>query len=641
MALIALQDISLNLYGRPLFDHCDLHVEIGDRLCLVGRNGAGKSSLLNIMAGLKRPDAGSVIYQQGTVLGYMPQEVPLQWQGSIFGVVAEVMGDAGKALAAAQRMATGKGAQLSAAERDAAESLMSTGEGWEKQGEIESVLNHLGLNGEADFATLSGGKKRRVALARALLTSQDLLLDEPTNHLDIHTIEWLEEFLLRRARTLVFISHDRAFASRLATKMAEVDRGHIYAYACTAEQFAERRELRLNEEEQQRYHFDKKLAQEEAWIRQGIKARRTRNMGRVRALQAMRVERAARRKQQGNVRLQVEQAERSGKLVLEANNVSFCWEDGYQVFHDFSTIIQRGDRVGLIGDNGAGKTTLLRVLLGELQPTTGTVRQGTRLEISYFDQLRDTLKPDETVMYAVAEGNDVVTIGGQNKHVASYLQDFLFESDRLRVPVSTLSGGERNRLLLAKLFTKPSNLLVMDEPTNDLDVETLELLEEMLDQYQGTVLLVSHDRAFLDNLVTSTLVLEGDKLVHEYVGGYSDWLRQRDAAQPAPKEDKAAAPRPLAPAAEAPKKRKLSFKEQQQVKAWKEELAALPAQIHTLEAEQAALEAQLADSSLFSRDPDAFNHAVARQPQVEEAQLALLERWEALEAHLAALEEQA
>ncbi|MDD2966076.1 MAG: ATP-binding cassette domain-containing protein [Desulfovibrionaceae bacterium] len=639
MALIALQDISLNLYGRPLFDHCDLHVEIGDRLCLVGRNGAGKSSLLNIMAGLKRPDTGSVIYQQGTVLGYMPQEVPLQWQGSVFGVVAEVMGEAGKALAAAHAMALGTAA-LSTAERGAAESLMSTGEGWEKQADIETVLNHLGLDGDADFATLSGGKKRRVALARALLTSQDLLLDEPTNHLDIHTIEWLEEFLLRRARTLVFISHDRAFARRLATKMAEVDRGHIYAYACNADQFAERRELRLNEEEQQRYHFDKKLAQEEAWIRQGIKARRTRNMGRVRALQAMRVERAARRVQQGNVRLQVEQAERSGKLVLEASAVSFCWEDGYEVFHDFSTIIQRGDRIGLIGDNGAGKTTLLRVLLGELQPTKGTVRQGTRLEISYFDQLRDTLNPDETVMYAVAEGNDVVTIGGQNKHVASYLQDFLFESDRLRVPVSTLSGGERNRLLLAKLFTKPSNLLVMDEPTNDLDVETLELLEEMLDQYQGTVLLVSHDRAFLDNLVTSTLVLEGDTLVHEYVGGYTDWLRQREEPQPAPKEEKSAAPRPTpAPVQEMPKKRKLSFKEQQQRKAWEEELAALPAQLRALEAEQAALEAQLADSSLFSRDPQSFNHAVARQPQVEEAQLALLERWEELEANLAALNE--
>jgi ABC transport system ATP-binding/permease protein len=637
MALIALQDISLNLYGRPLFDHCDLHVEIGDRLCLVGRNGAGKSSLLNIMAGLKRPDTGSVIYQQGTVLGYMPQEVPLQWQGSVFGVVAEVMGEAGKALAAAHAMALGTAA-LSTAERGAAESLMSTGEGWEKQADIETVLNHLGLDGDADFATLSGGKKRRVALARALLTSQDLLLDEPTNHLDIHTIEWLEEFLLRRARTLVFISHDRAFARRLANKMAEVDRGHIYAYACNADQFAERRELRLNEEEQQRYHFDKKLAQEEAWIRQGIKARRTRNMGRVRALQAMRVERAARRVQQGNVRLQVEQAERSGKLVLEANAVSFYWEDGYEVFHDFSTIIQRGDRIGLIGDNGAGKTTLLRVLLGELQPTKGTVRQGTRLEISYFDQLRDTLNPDETVMYAVAEGNDVVTIGGQNRHVASYLQDFLFESDRLRVPVSTLSGGERNRLLLAKLFTKPSNLLVMDEPTNDLDVETLELLEEMLDQYQGTVLLVSHDRAFLDNLVTSTLVLEGDKLVHEYVGGYTDWLRQREEPQPEAREEKNAAPRPT-PVQDISKKRKLSFKEQQQRKAWEEELAALPAQLSALEAEQAVLEAQLADSSLFSRDPQAFNHAVARQPQVEEAQLALLERWEELEANLAALNE--
>ena len=646
MALIALQDISLNLFGRPLLDHSELYVEQGDRLCLVGRNGAGKSSLLTVMAGLRAPDSGSVIYQQGTVLGFMPQEVPQGWRGTVFSVAADAMGETGKALAAAHLMAAGGAAHLSSVQIAAAEALMSNGEGWERQGDIDTVLNHLGLDGDVDFATLSGGKKRRVALARALLTSNDLLLDEPTNHLDIHTIQWLEEFLLRRARTLVFISHDRAFARRLATRMAEVDRGHVYSYACTYDQFLERRELRLDDEEKQNAAFDKKLAQEEVWIRQGIKARRTRNMGRVRALQAMRQERSARRARQGNVRLAVDEAERSGKLVLEARDVSFRWPDGFEVFHNFSTIIQRGDRVGLIGDNGAGKTTLLRLLLGELQPTSGELRQGTRLEVSYFDQLRDTLDPDATVMDSVANGNDSVTVGGQQRHVASYLQDFLFESHRLRVPVSTLSGGERNRLMLAKLFTRPSNLLVMDEPTNDLDVETLELLEEMLAQYQGTVLLVSHDRDFLDNLVTSTLALEGDGLVHEYVGGYTDWLRQRGDVekQEKPKVVKAAVtpPQPAAGqtagAAEG-KKRKLTFKEQQEQKALREELAALPDKSAALETEQQTLESRMADPDLFSRDPAAFNAAVARLPELENEQLALLERWEAVEARLAELDE--
>ena len=638
MALIALQDISLNLYGRPLFHHSDLYVEPGERLCLMGRNGAGKSTLLRVMAGLRAPDSGSVVYQQGTILGFMPQEVPLHWQGPVFSVVAEVMGETGRALAAARLMATGGAHTLTHAQMAAAEALMGTGEGWERQGDVDTVINHLGLAGDADFGTLSGGKTRRVALARALLTSRDLLLDEPTNHLDIRTIQWLEDFLLRRARTLVFISHDRAFARRLATSMAEIDRGHIHSYACGYDQFQDRRELRLADEEKQNAAFDKKLAQEEAWIRQGIKARRTRNMGRVRALEAMRVERASRRARQGNVRLAAEEAERSGKLVLEARDVSFRWPDGFEVFHSFSTIIQRGDRVGLIGNNGAGKTTLLRLLLGELAPTSGTVRQGTRLEVAYFDQLRDTLAPNATVMDSVANSNDTVVVGGRQRHVASYLQDFLFESDRLRVPVSTLSGGERNRLLLAKLFTKPSNLLVMDEPTNDLDVETLELLEELLAQYQGTVLLVSHDRAFLDSLVTSTLALEGDGLVHEYVGGYTDWQRQH--AEPEKQDRKparAAADAPVSAPA-AGRKRKLTFREQQELNVLRAELDSMPEQSARLEEEQRALEARLADPALFQQDPEAFNAAAARLPEVEAAQMELLERWEAIEARLAALE---
>ena len=636
MTLISLRNISLNLYGRPLLDNADLFVEEGDRLCLVGRNGAGKSSLLALMAGLRRPDSGDIVYRQGTVLGYMPQEVPQQWQGSIFAVTAAAMGETGRALAAAYSMGKDGGASLSEAERQAAETLMHDGNGWERQADVETVISRLGLRPDDDFSTLSGGKKRRVALARALLTSDSLLLDEPTNHLDIKTILWLEEFLMRRARTLVFISHDRAFASHLATRTAELDRGHIYAYDCGYEAFRERREQRLDDETKHNAAFDKVLAQEEAWIRQGIKARRTRNMGRVRALQAMRAERAERRARQGNVQMRAVEAEKSGKLVLEARDAAFAWSDGFEVFSGFSTIIQRGDRVGLIGSNGVGKTTLLRLLLGELQPTAGTVRQGTRLEPVYFDQLRDTLDPDATVMDSVAHGNDTVTVGGRQRHVASYLNDFLFPSDRLRAPVSTLSGGERNRLLLAKLFTRPSNLLVMDEPTNDLDAETLDLLEEMLSQYSGTVLLVSHDRAFLDNLVTSVLALEGDGHVHEYVGGYSDWERQHT---PAEKPKPAQTPRQSVPAPAAPaKKRKLTFNEQQEQKKLREALTAFPEESARLEAEQHELENRLADADFFSRDPEGFAAAAARLPEVEEAQMELLERWEAAEARLAELE---
>ena len=633
MALIALQDISLNLYGRPLFNHSELYIEAGDRLCLVGRNGAGKTTLINIIAGLRKPDSGNVIYQQGTRLGYMPQEVPQQWQGSIFDVVAESMGETGKALCVAQKISMGQEHSFNAADLALGEDLLSTGEGWEKLGDIESVIGHLGLDKDADFATLSGGKKRRVALARALLTSEHLLLDEPTNHLDIQTIQWLEDFLMRRARTLIFISHDRSFARRLATRMVEVDRGNIYSYACKYDQFLERRENRLHDEEVRNAHFDKKLAQEEAWIRQGVKARRTRNMGRVRALQDMRAERAQRRIKQGSVSMQMESADRSGKIVLEARNMNFSWGDGFEVFRDVNTIIQRGDRVGIIGENGTGKTTLLRLLLGEIQPTSGIVRQGTRLEVLYFDQLRETLNPNDMVMDAVADGNDMVIVNGQNKHVAGYLQDFLFESDRLRVPVSTLSGGERNRLLLAKLFTRPSNVLIMDEPTNDLDVETLELLEEMLDAYQGTVLLVSHDREFLDNLVTSTLALEGDGLVHDYVGGYTDWLNQR--VGPVTKNKKnALTAKPAIAQENTATKRKLSYKEQQEKESLQAELEAFPSNLEKLEKEQVELEAKLADDALFSKNPEMFNATVKRLPLVEAEQIALLERFEHVEQRL-------
>lgn len=442
--------------------------------------------------------------------------------------------------------------------------------------------------------------------------------------------------MLRKARTLIFVSHDRAFAGRLATRVVEIDRGKLYSYSCGFDRYPERREERLAAEEQACRLFDKKLAREEAWIRQGIKARRTRNMGRVRALEAMRVERAERRDKQGNVRMAAQEAGRSGKLVIEADDVAFAYPGQAPLFRNFSTIIQRGDRVGLIGDNGAGKTTLLRVLLGELPPTEGAVRLGTNLHISYFDQLRASLDPEENIMRSVAEGNDVVTVGGDTRHVAGYLQDFLFTPDRLRLPVKALSGGERNRLLLAKLFTRPSNVLVLDEPTNDLDTETLELLEELLTDYSGTVLVVSHDRRFLDNLVTSVITLEGDGRAREYVGAYTDWLRQRPA--PSPERNTGKTPRPVPRSAPA-KARKRTFKEQREFEQLTSELKALPERLDALEREQKDLETLLADPDLFTRDQAAFIRTTERLAALEEEQTQALLRWELVEQRLKELGE--
>ena len=590
MALLSLQGVTLNLGGKTLLDTADLHVEQGERVCLVGRNGVGKSSLMALLSGDLTPDGGTIVRTPGVTFGHMPQAVPDHWSGPVFGVVASGLGKEGEALAAAHLIATGREDQLSAAKLALARDLLQSGEGWERHGDILEAINQLGLDPEADFATLSGGNKRRVALARALVASENLLLDEPTNHLDIKTIAWLEDFLVRRVKTFVFISHDRAFVRRLATRIVEVDRSQLYSYACTFDQFLERREERLDAEEKQAAAFDKKLAQE---------------------------------------------AERSGKLVIEAKQAGFAYPDGYRVFNAFSTIIQRGDRIGLIGNNGVGKTTLLRLLLGELEPTEGSIRHGTRLEISYFDQLRSSLDPEKSVMDNVANGNDTVTINGQQRHVASYLMDFLFESDRLRVPVHTLSGGERNRLLLAKLFTMPSNLLVLDEPTNDLDVETLELLEELLASYSGTVLMVSHDREFLDNLVTTTLALEGDGQVREYVGGYTDWLRQRP--EPVAAHTDKPKPKPLAPPAKIGP-RKLTFKEQRELQMLKDELEALPGKMAALEDEQHTLEDRLNDPGFFARDPDGFNATAKRISELDDEQTAALQRWEDVEFRIAELE---
>ncbi|WCB45523.1 ATP-binding cassette domain-containing protein [Nitratidesulfovibrio vulgaris] len=637
MALLSLQNITLNLGGRPLLDGATLHVEAGERLCLVGRNGAGKSTLLRLMGGDLRPDAGEVVRAQGMRFGHMPQDVPAHLSGSVYEVVAEGMGPDGVALAAYHRLETG---HADSGTLDAARHHLDTGNGWERHGDMMTVLNHLHLDPDARFEELSGGLKRRALLARALVSSSDVLLDEPTNHLDIEAISWLEDFLQRRARTLVFVTHDRTFLRHLATRIVELDRGQLFAYDCGYDAYLERREERLENETRQNALFDKKLAQEEAWIRQGVKARRTRNMGRVRALQALRSERAERRERMGTAAMRVHEAERSGKLVIEATGVTFAHGDSEPVLRDVDVCIQRGDRVGLIGPNGAGKTTLLRILLGDLEPQQGRVRHGTRLEVAYFDQMREALDIDANAMDNVANGNDRVTVNGVNRHVAGYLREFLFDDDRMRIAVRHLSGGERNRLLLARLFLRPSNVLVLDEPTNDLDVETLELLEELLTDYSGTVLLVSHDRTFLDNVVTSTIALEGQGIVREYIGGYEDWLRQRDEPQRPAREarDVATATQPAERRAVDTRPRKLTFKEQRELAEARDELEQLPARLEALETEQAVLERRLADPASFGSDMSALTEAGERLASLEEQQLTLLERWEELEARIAELE---
>src|SRR4051812_18409571 len=508
MALLSLRGVSLAFGGPKLLDRVDLQIERGERVCLLGRNGEGKSTLLRLIQGVISPDEGEVIRRQGIRIARLTQEVPEGQGGSVAEEVAEGLEVAGHTSRADYR--------------------------------VDAVISRMGLDGDSRFSDLSSGMKRRVLLAKTLVHDPDiLLLDEPTNHLDIEAIRWLEDTLLRQGGTLIFVTHDRVFLGRLATRIVELDRGHLYDWACDYPTFLKRKEDLLASEERQNALFDKKLAQEETWIRKGIEARRTRNEGRVRALKAMREARTQRRERQGTARLQVQEAERSGSLVIEAKGVEFGYGDR-SVVKDVTTAIMRGDKVGIIGPNGAGKTTLLRLLLGQLPPRSGTIRLGTNLELAYFDQLKATLDDDKTVQQNISD-YDTIPINGQSRHVLGYLQDFLFPPDRSRSLVRFLSGGERSRLLLAKLFTRPSNILVLDEPTNDLDIETLELLESLLVDYQGTVLLVSHDRAFLNDVVTSTLAIEDDGRVKEYDGGYDDYVRQRQA-------EVAAGPRPIPPA---------------------------------------------------------------------------------------------
>ena len=600
MALISLQEVSLGFGGPLLLDNINLQVERGEWVGVLGRNGAGKSTLLKLIHGDLLPDSGWVARQQNLRTAYLPQEVPQDLAGS----VAEI------AAAGLEHL------PLAAGE-----------EPWQRKLQVDQVIARMGLDPQADFAQLSAGLKRRVLLARGLVRTPDLLLlDEPTNHLDLPTIAWMEEFLQRWGGTLVFVTHDRAFLQKLATRIVELDRGRLLDWNCNYATFLQRKEAVLAAESEQNVLFDKKLAQEEAWIRQGIEARRTRNEGRVRALKRLRDLRAERREQPSRVNMQIQEARRSGRLVIEAEHVTYAYEQR-PILSDFSTIIQRGDKVGIIGPNGCGKTTLLRILMGELPPQSGEVRLGSNLQTAYFDQLRSQLDESQSVLENVGQGRDTLTINGRQRNLVGYLEDFLFTRERVHAPIQALSGGERNRLLLARLFASPANLLVFDEPTNDLDLDTLELLEDLLLEYTGTLLLVSHDRAFLNNLVTSTLALDGQGNVTETVGGYDDWLRR---AQTPPAAAKDAREKSARPAAEnAP--RKLSYNQQRALEAQKRELAELPDRIEALEAEQQRLTAEMGSAQFYQQDAEHIAQAAARLRELEEELAQAYQRWEVLE----------
>ncbi len=616
MALINLFDVSLAFGGPKLLDRASFRVHPGERVCLLGRNGAGKSSLLKVLAGEITPQSGEISREVGLETGYLPQDVPNDLAGEVYEVAAQGLGRQGRVLNQLRRGQVG-GTQ---AEQGNDQEI------WQADRRLRTVLTRLGLTPRTLVETLSGGLKRRVLLARSLAKSPHLLLlDEPTNHLDIAAIVWLEEFLSAYQGALVFISHDRAFARNLATRVVELDRGELYDWNCPYDEFLRRREEALLMEQDQRAKFDKKMTQEEEWLHRGVKARRTRDEGRVRRLMQMRQERAQRREVLGSARLRAQSAGLSGKVVAEVNQVGFAYDDGPPVIKHFSSLVLRGDKIGIIGPNGSGKTTLLKILLGRLEPQSGDIRLGANLEIAYFDQMRQELDQDKTVQENLAQGHDSLLIGGRQRHVISYLKDFLFTPDRAHSPVRVLSGGERNRLLLAKLFAKPANLLVLDEPTNDLDRDTLELLENLLVEFTGTVLLVSHDRQFLNNVATSTLVLEGDGLVGEYAGGYDDWLAQREAGPAPPAQTKPPKPSKPKKRPSQERPRALSFNE-------KRELAELPQRIEALEREQAQLHEKVADPQLYA---DGGKEAAAISARLAELDMEMekaFAKWEELEA---------
>lgn len=630
MALLRLRQVHLGFGGPPLLDGIDLSIEQGERICLLGRNGEGKSSLMKVLAGEIQPESGERVVTQGLKVTRLIQEVPDDIEGSVFDVVADGVGELSSLIKsyhqASHRVAEEASDEairrLSEAQHD-----LEAAEGWQLEQKVETVISRMQLEQDDLFRSLSGGMKRRVLLARALVGEPDiLLLDEPTNHLDIEAILWLEEFLISWDGTLFFVTHDRGFLRRLATRILELDRGHLSDFPGDYDNYLRRREEMDQAESRANARFDKALQKEEAWIRQGIKARRTRNQGRVRQLQAMREAYQSRRSRQGKARMSLNQAELSGKLVCELESVSYAWQQT-PIIRDFSKTVLRGDRIGIIGPNGCGKSTLLQLMLGQLKPDQGRVDLGTKLETAYFDQMRGQLEPEKSVLDNLAGGSDKVVINGQPKHVMSYLQDFLFSPNRVRQPVNALSGGERNRLMLAKLFAQPANLLVLDEPTNDLDMETLDLLEELLMDFDGTLLLVSHDRDFIDHVVTSTIVFEGDARVSEYVGGYTEWQRHKESAihKQAADQNKAKEKNNRAAQAISKAKKKKSYKEQR-------ELEALPALIESLETDIESLQLALADPELYRDAPEKVAEYKATLEDKEAALSDAYERWEILEA---------
>ena len=635
MPLLSFERVSIS-YGRgALLENASFQIEAGERVCLIGRNGAGKSTLLKIVDGEVIPDAGEVWRQPGLRIARLAQDLPYDESTTVYDAVAEGLAEIGRVLAEYHHVSHDVAHDHSLLKRmEVLQHELDTHNGWSLGERVDQILLRLELPPDEALGSLSGGWKRRVALARALVSEPDLLLlDEPTNHLDIEVIQWLEERLSEFRGGVLFVTHDRALLTRLATRIVELDRGALTSWPGDYPRFLEQKAAALEEEERRSALFDKKLAQEEVWIRKGIKARRTRDEGRVRMLLRLREERAARREVEGKARLTLDAGEASGKLVAEAKHISFAWGEK-PVARDLSLRIMRGDRIGLVGPNGVGKTTLLRLLLGVLAPDKGTVRLGTKLEVAYFDQLRAELQLEATVIDNIAEGREYTEINGERRHVLGYLQDFLFSPERARTPVKALSGGERNRLLLARLFAQPANLLVMDEPTNDLDLETLELLEELLMDYPGTLLIASHDRAFLDNVVTSTLVFEGDGHVQEYVGGYSDWLRytqkklaakSAEGAGRGPAKSASAAPGTSAAAAAKARPNKLSFKEAR-------ELAEAPAKIEALEREQEKLSARVSEPAFYKSDAAEQAGVHARLAGITPELAAVYARWEELEA---------
>ncbi len=627
MGLIWINEVSVSFGGPRLLDEATLQIEAGERIGLLGRNGSGKSTLMKVLMGDITPDSGEIIRSGEVRIAMLPQDVPDDLPGTIYDVVAsggrehlELLREYHELTLRMSR--SGDDGLLKKLE--GVQHRLETTGAWLYHQRVETVIARTDLDENAEFRFLSAGMKRRVLLAKALVNEPDLLLlDEPTNHLDINAILWLEDFLLNFEKTFMLVTHDRAFLQRLATRIVEIDRGRLMSFPCNYGTYLERRQALLEAQQKEWQEFDKKLAREETWIRQGIKARRTRNEGRVQALVKMRRERAERREQTGNVRLAIQEAERSGRLVVEAEKIHFAFGDR-KILEGFSTTIIRGDKVGMIGPNGSGKTTLLKILLGELEPQQGRVRLGTGIRVAYFDQLRAQLDENGTLKDNVAAGNDMIVVDGVSRHIVAYLQDFLFPPDRILSPVSSLSGGERNRLLLAKLFILPSNVLVLDEPTNDLDMETLELLEDRLLEYKGTILMVSHDRAFLNNVVTSTIVFEGKGRLQEYVGGYDDWLRQRTE----PDEPLKRVPGDQKPKKGKPprEKQKLSYKETQ-------ELETLPLKIETLEGEkQRLLETLNSPEFYVGRDSVEINRANDRLKALEEELEGAYGRWDELES---------